>query len=109
MGITESDIRDCVDGLDSEQIHAMMRVMDWKWRNNGVPDRYAIEGKAAYLLRHVKRALEDVDEDREHVSAATGGLVAEWTRNKFGNEQIQVYFRPERSRLKINDNEQAEV
>lgn len=68
-------IMDCLDEFDFEQVHKVMKLLNWTWSSiEGVPDLSDLRKSCRkYLQEVIRGALERKDEGGEFIMA-TGGF-----------------------------------
>jgi len=88
-------IEEIIANFDFEKVHKVMTLLNWEWRNEGVPPPYKIIEEAR---RHLRQAAEyRIDSKLHHetaCSSSSGGLkaTAYCCDNRVNIEYLQLEF-----------------
>jgi len=69
----QEQIDEIMDSFEFEKVHKIMKVLNWEWHEQGVPDIYLLRTAAR---KHLKSAAEI------NGTSSSGGLTANYTEHK---------------------------
>ena len=89
----EMEIQKILNNLNYTKISIVMNLLGWKWRNEGVPDEFAIRKEVRRIMEYAWDYAQKESRNGEWVYTSSGGIIVWCCRNDKTNTPLfQVSF-----------------
>ena len=91
MSLRDS-ISTIMERFDFEQVHHVMKFLNWRWAGVGIPEVFQLEAQAIQLLEWAVKEYEEQGYPLSGMNVSTGGFVAEVVTFAKVQPRLQLTF-----------------